>query len=170
MDRYLVVANQTATSPALDRAIGERIARGPCFFHVVVPCTGASDLARYFALVSETVPGYIGSFTEAVFEGPSPQERASARLADQLTRLTELGATSTGEVGDEDPMLAIGSALADASAAAEPYVYTEIVLSTLPASISRWINMDLPNRVRRRFSLSVVVVETKESELGSTLP
>lgn len=166
MRRYLVVANQTVATPTLGAAIRERVAAGPSWFHVVVPCTGERDIARYFALVSETLPGYVGSLADAVLDGPSPLERATQRLDEQIAHLRECGAEGDGEVGDEDPLLAIGAAFARSTRGEG---YDEILLSTLPASISRWVSMDLPNRVRRRFGITVVHVETLEKDLGSTV-
>lgn len=166
MRRYLVVANQTVASPALGAAIRERASAGPSWFHVIVPCTGERDIARYFALVSETLPGYVGSLADAVLDGPSPLDRATARLDQQIEHLTDCGAHGDGEVGDEDPLLAIGAAFARSKQADR---YDEILLSTLPASISRWVSMDLPNRVRRRFGIPVVHVETLEEDLGATV-
>ncbi len=47
--------------------------------------------------------------------------------------------------GDQDPTAAI----ADEIHAGRRYA--AIVISTLPASISRWVRMDVPTRVRRNF-------------------
>ena len=166
--RYLVVANQTVATPALGAAIRERAELGECRFRVVVPCTGAHDIARYFALVSETMPGYVSSLADAILEGPSPQARAAQRLSDQLDHLAAHGVAGEGEVGDEDPLLAIGAAVSRAKKAGEPF--DEILLSTLPASISRWVSMDLPNRTRRRFAIRVVHIEADERDLLLAAP
>src|SRR4029453_9477395 len=42
--RYLVVANQTLGGEELWEVIRERVARGDCHFHLVVPATPASQL------------------------------------------------------------------------------------------------------------------------------
>jgi hypothetical protein len=53
-----------------------------------------------------------------------------------------MGADVEGEVGDQSPLTAI----ADAMRARR---FDEIILSTLPQGISRWLAQDLPRRVRR---------------------
>ena len=54
-------------------------------------------------------------------------------------RLREAGAEATGEIGDPDPITAIANVLARGS-------FDEIILSTLPANLSKWLGMDLPSR------------------------
>ena len=56
-----------------------------------------------------------------------------------------------GEVGDGDPLLAIADALADRAV-------DEIILSTLPPGLSRWLALDLPSKVRARFDIPVTHV------------
>jgi hypothetical protein len=36
--------------------------------------------------------------------------------------------------------------------------FDEIILSTLPAGISRWLALDLPHRIRRKFDIPLTVV------------
>jgi hypothetical protein len=69
-----------------------------------------------------------------------------------------------GLIGDEDPIRAVAAALAEAQ-------YDEIVLSTLPARVSRWLHMDLPARLHR-FGLPVTVVTAKKADrpLARTAP
>jgi hypothetical protein len=68
---------------------------------------------------------------------------------------------SAGEVGDERPLDAIRDALREGS-------YDGIILSTLPAGVSRWIGMDLPHRAERTFSLPVthVIAESEPVDLS----
>ena len=47
-------------------------------------------------------------------------------------------------VGNWDPYMAIEQELANEK-------YEAIVLSTLPPGVSRWLRMDLPSRVARRY-------------------
>ena len=52
------------------------------------------------------------------------------------------GSRVEGLVGDTDPFVAVQGAL-------QRTPYDEIVVSTLPTHVSRWLRMDLPARVRR---------------------
>jgi hypothetical protein len=69
------------------------------------------------------------------------------------------GATSTGTVGDASPALAVADALDQES-------FDEIIVSTLPSGVSRWIRQDLPHRLARRTGLPVchVVAVVHEAE------
>jgi len=73
---------------------------------------------------------------------------AARRLAEALARLSVLGLDVDGAVGDADPFLAIGDVLRRGG-------FAEIILSTLPPGVSRWLGQDLPNRVERAFGLPV---------------
>jgi hypothetical protein len=61
-----------------------------------------------------------------------------------------------GLIGDQDPVRAVERALADAS-------YDEIILSTLPERVSRWLHMDLPTRLQR-FGLPVTLVTARKAD------
>jgi len=70
------------------------------------------------------------------------REEAHTRLNAALPRLSEAaGFMVGGEVGSADPMAAIQDTLAGAS-------FDEIVISTLPRRVSRWLHMDLPSKAR----------------------
>ena len=125
MRSYLVVANQTLGGEHLIAKVRECMAAGPCRFHIVVPATPPSD--------------------HAWSEGEA-RALAQARLDAALASFRELGVDAHGDVGDQDPMLAIGDTLRTER-------FDEIILSTLPSGISRWLKLDLPRRVADRFRL-----------------
>lgn len=128
MRRYLVVANQTLGGPALAAEIQRIRAEGECAFHLVVPATRPVD--------------------HMVWTEGEAHEIARDRLTRALAWFRAAGLDASGEIGDARPMLAIGDALIGGR-------FDGIVLSTLPAGMSRWLRQDLPARVRRRFGVPV---------------
>src|SRR3954451_11685827 len=87
-----------------------------------------------------------------------PDTEESAVTLELAIPLLEAAAGGGGEglIGVEDPVRAVDSALADAS-------YDEIILSTLPERVSRWLHMDLPTRLHR-FGLPVTVVTARRAD------
>jgi hypothetical protein len=67
---------------------------------------------------------------------------AEGRLKQELARLQEAGAEADGEVVDPNPVEAIRKL-------ASREEVGEVIISTLPRRLSRWMAMDLPHRVRR---------------------
>ena len=134
MPSYLVVANQTLGGTALAKVITERATIEAATFHVVVPATEPAD---------EHQPA----------EGTA-SEIAQRRLEGALERLKGSGVQATGEVGAADPLQAIGDALRERQ-------YSGLIISTLPAGVSRWLHMDLPHRAARQFNLLVDWIEAR---------
>lgn len=156
MRRYLIVANQTLGGEALSRAVRERVGSGPCEFWVVVPATPVVHLepAYLAAPVMGGMPAVQGTPAEA-------REHARTRLDAALTRLRALGAVVDGEVGDADPVRA-------ATSAAGVRSFDEIIVSTLPTRLSRWLRQDLPHRLEHKLHLPVAQVTSRELEEAST--
>ena len=151
MHRYLVVANQTLGGPELMDVIRDRMARGPAEFWVVAPATPATQLIGDFGALGGAFPidpSLLPTAADIRDEGVAV---ARSNLDTELGRLRELGATADGDVGDPNPMTAIEKALAGQQ-------FDEIILSTLPAGISRWLALDLPHRVQRKFDIPLTVV------------
>ena len=65
-----------------------------------------------------------------------------------------------GIIGDSDPFVAIHQTLTDVGV-------DEIIISTLPVRVSRWLHRDLPRRVKE-FGLPVTVVTAKQAERAAT--
>jgi hypothetical protein len=117
----LVVAHQTAATPALLDAVRERAERGPATFHLVVP-------RQHHGLHKVVDPQ------------DTPDDEASGVLADALPKLSEVaGSEVTGSVGDSEPLMAIQDAINIGS-------YDEIIVSTLPRRLSRWLKIDLVSK------------------------
>jgi hypothetical protein len=126
--RYLVVANQTLGGTRLEEAVRERLADGPSRFHVLVPATVPQD--------------------HAVWTEGEARALAQQRLDAAMDRFRSMGAEVEGEVGDENPLLAIADVVRERE-------FDEIILSTLPPGVSRWLRQDLPHRAERQFDLPV---------------
>ena len=70
------------------------------------------------------------------------EDEATRALEAALPKLTEAAGTSvTGTVGDAEPLSAIQDAVNMGS-------YDEIIISTLPPRISRWLRLDLVSKTR----------------------
>ncbi|MCW2993105.1 MAG: hypothetical protein JWQ18_600 [Conexibacter sp.] len=120
--RVLVVAHRTAATPALLDAVRERAARGPCTFTLLVP-NAAHGLHRL------------------VDAEDQDQELADAVLALALPLLEQAaGAHVEGLIGDPEPLNAVQDAV-------NLRGFDEIIISTLPARVSRWLHLDLPSKL-----------------------
>jgi hypothetical protein len=131
MPSYLIVANQTLASPTLTAAVDERVAAGDARFHVVVPMTPTH-----------------GGLT---WDEADARREAQHRLDHLLTRLREHGAEASGEIGAADPVDAAYDAL-------RLHPCDEVLLSTLPPGISRWLHLDVPSRMRDAVKPPVVLL------------
>ena len=81
-------------------------------------------------------------------------EEAAITLELALPLLTEAaGGAVEGIVGDTDPFVAVQQAL-------EQEDFDELIISTLPVHVSRWLRRDLPHRVEE-FGLPVTVVTAR---------
>jgi hypothetical protein len=70
------------------------------------------------------------------------------------------GSHVEGLIGDTDPLAAVTGAL-------ERGDYHEIIISTLPARVSRWLHLDLPARVQR-LGLPVTVITARKTDRNLT--
>ena len=91
MRHYLVVANRTLDSPALEAWVASRLVEEPVHVHLVVPPTRTEGRIRW-------------AEEEA-------RDNARRRLARARTRLRAIGALVGGEIGPEDPLAAVAAAL-----------------------------------------------------------
>ncbi|MCW2954667.1 MAG: hypothetical protein JWQ48_3837 [Conexibacter sp.] len=135
----LVLANRTAATQGLCDAVRARVRRGPATFHLVVPAH-PHGLHRYID-------------PQEGDEGDADQTLASALPL--LSRAA--GAEVTGHVGDPEPLMAIQDAITLGD-------YDEIIVSTLPSRLSRWLRLDLVSKARG-LGLPVVHVEADEASV-----
>jgi hypothetical protein len=140
----LVVAHKTAATPALLDAIRERAQRGPARFHLLVP--------------NPHHPSW--HVSELAHPKVSEGEQVLA-LALPLIEEAAEGAPVDGSVsGRHDPMDAIEEALHDGD-------FDEIILSTLPRAVSRWLHIDLPHRVAHLGLPLTTVVANEGAKAGA---
>lgn len=154
--RHLVVGNQTLHDEHLEAALRERASVNGASFYLLVPATHSSELqsppARGGALADVlTVDVPTGDVPTAAGGDDVGLALARWRLRTTIDRLHELGIDAQGQVGHPDPFTAITRLLAERT-------FDEIILSTLPRSLSRWLQVDLPRRVERRFHVPVVAI------------
>jgi hypothetical protein len=131
MSTALIVANQTLPSQALADAIAERIRRGVRSFYVVVPATPIGH--------------------GLTWDEEATRQEARDRLNQFLDHVRERGVEANGEVGDRDPVAAVRDALRGREV-------DEVVVSTLPPGISRWLGQDIPSKLRHNVRVPVEVV------------
>jgi bacterioferritin len=135
MKRYLVLANQTASSAELQDAIGRILQQdADAEFVLLVPATPVEDLLEWQPDESETVARRTGEAAQAQLEA----------IGARVVRV---------EIGDPLPSKAIEDELGRQREA-----YDGIIISTLPLQRSRWLALDQPRRIERRFGLPVTHV------------
>jgi hypothetical protein len=121
--RVLVVAHQTAATDALLETVRFRARSGPVRFHLLVPRQAHG-------------------MHKVVDPQDTPDAEGSAVLESALPLLTEAaGSAVTGSLGDPEPLCAIQDAVNLGG-------YDEIIISTLPPRMSRWLKLDLVSKAR----------------------
>ena len=91
--------------------------------------------------------------------GPEGRDAAERTLAEALDHFREAGLEVEGVIGDPDPISAVTDEW-------DPQKYDEIVISTLPTGVSKWLQVDLPHRIERTAGVQVthVVAEPQRRE------
>ena len=84
------------------------------------------------------------------------RETAVRNLDAALRQLRAAGLQVEGVVGDPDPLVAVRDIW-------DPARFDEVVVSTLPSAISRWLELDLPRRVGRFTQRPVTHVGASEA-------
>ncbi len=127
--RVLIVANRTASTPALLETVRRRGETGPCEFALLVPDVTDRTAADWTLETAQ-------------------------RLLQPATR-----GRVEGLVGGADPFESVKAAVRDGS-------FDEIIISTLPARMSKWLRRDLPRRVEALGLPVTVVTPEQESRQG----
>ncbi len=119
----LVVAHQTAATQGLLDAVRERAHKSPAKFQLVVP----------------RQPHGMHKVVDPQDTG---EDEAQHVLEVALPKLSEAaGHEVTGTLGDSEPLMAIHDAINLGH-------YDEIIISTLPLGVSRWLKLDLVSKTR----------------------
>jgi hypothetical protein len=137
MASVLVVANRTAECPELLEALRARAVQGPCEFTLLVPSTphGLAWAADMHA-------------------GGEEAEQHRQAFVDELRE--EGLNVADAKVGDPDPLAAIQDEC-------NFHEYDELIVSTLPLKISKWLHVDLPRKAGAATGLPVTHVIGSES-------
>jgi hypothetical protein len=129
----LVVANQTAESEELRSALRARDQAGEVEFTLLVPATphGVAWAADMFA----------------------GEEEAQQHLDAMVERLRTIGVdVKEAKVGDPDALAAVQDEC-------NFHSYDEVIVSTLPLHLSKWLHIDLPRKVEACTGLPVQHIE-----------
>jgi hypothetical protein len=89
----------------------------------------------------------------------SERPLAEARMESAVTHLREREIPAEGLLGDVDPIVAVQETW-------DPGRYDEVVVSTLTAGASRWLQIDLPHRVAKLTDCQVRHVEIPVARPG----
>lgn len=165
----LVVANQTLGGAELEQVIHERIHRGQDRFYILVPSIEPEEEATEwpggfgFAEDAEAAGSASDDTRRAVADAVRRREgmvgrahvRAEHRLRQMTDKIEAAGGRATGEVGGPDPAAAVEAVLTREA-------FTEVIISTLPAGLSRWLKTnDLPAHVSHMTEAPVTTVEAE---------
>jgi hypothetical protein len=119
--RVLVVANRTAATPALIAAVRERAQRSPAAFTLLIP-NPAHGLHKLVDPEDQEQGEAEGTLELAI---PLLEQAAGGRVE--------------GMIGVSEPLAAIQDAI-------NMHGFDELIISTLPTRVSRWLKLDLPSK------------------------
>jgi hypothetical protein len=134
--RVLVVANKTAESPELLEALRKRAEEGAAEFTLLVPATPTGI-----------------AWAADMHAGGEEAEQHRQAFVDEL-RAEGLD-VKEAKVGDPDPLAALQDEC-------NFHDYDELIVSTLPLHISKWLRVDLPRKAKAATGLPVTHVVASE--------
>jgi hypothetical protein len=140
--RVLVVANRTAESQELLDALRARAVQGDCEFTLLVPATphGIAWAADMFAGADEAEVHRQAFLDELRAEGLDVKD---------------------AKVGDADPLAAVSDECNFSD-------YDELIVSTLPLHVSKWLRVDFPRKAHAATGLPVTHVVAREAKRTAT--
>ena len=136
--RVLVVAHKTAATPALLGAVRERAERSKATFTLLVPAS-AHGLAQI----------------------TDPEDAGEDEAVQTVELATPLLSEAAGS--EVDSMIGVPEPLAAIQDAVNLHGFDEIIISTLPTRVSRWLKLDLPHKAAG-LGLPVTLVTAKGIE------
>ena len=119
--RVLLVANKTAASPALIEAVRQRAGEGQATFTLLVPASAHG----------------LHTVVDPEDQDASEAEGVIARAIPLLEEAA--GAPVKSLIGAPEPLAAVQDAV-------NVHGFDEIIISTLPTRVSRWLHLDLPSK------------------------
>ena len=151
MAQTLIVANRTVGGGDLAAAVRARSDPARRFLLLVpVAAPSTAVVAIGAAAADMTAP--------ALVDLPDEHQLACDRLAFGLEWLLSLGAAAAGQLSTEpDTVDAVAALVADTASSPGDRI-DEVIVSTLPSTVSRWLRQDLPSRLQRRIEMPVTVV------------
>jgi nucleotide-binding universal stress UspA family protein len=137
--KVLVVATRTAACSELVDVLKERAVQDQATFNLLVPATP-----------------YGWAWLADMYSGGVDAERY---LAAAVKRYEDAGLpVESAQLGDPDPVAAVMDAIHFAH-------YDELVVSTLPRHLSKWLRLSLPHRLRSVTGLPVTHVVGTQARL-----
>ena len=119
--RVLLVANKTAATPALIEAVRKRAGEGQAKFTLLVP-----------------------SAAHGLHKVVDPEDAASSEAEDILALALPLLAEAAGR--PVEGLAGVASPIEAIHDAVNIQGFDEIIISTLPTRVSKWLKLDLPHK------------------------
>ena len=139
--RILVVANKTAATPSLLEAVRERASRGPCEFTLLVP-----------------------NATHGLHKVVDPEDQSQNEAEAVIELALPLLEDAAGS--PVDAMIGVPEPLAAIQDAVNLHGFDELIISTLPTRVSKWLKLDLPHKAAG-LGLPVTTVTARSRESAS---
>lgn len=141
--RILIVAHRTATEAALVNLVAARAGEGATDFALLVPAAA-----------------------HGLHQIVDPEDHCCAEAQAVLERAIPVlsraaGSPVSGTIGSHDPYAAVLDALNAAD-------YDEVIVSTHPKRLSRWLHLDLPRRIGA-LGIPVTTVSANGGGAGSAI-